>query len=272
MEIIKAIILGIVQGLTEYLPVSSTAHLRIIPSLFGWEDPGAAFSAVIQLGTMFAVIIYFWKELYKIFSSTLKDFFKFKFNTSQETRLGWFILLGTLPISIIGLLAKDFIETGARSLYIIAFNLIFFAILLWIAEKVAKLKINMENLTFPKAMIMSFAQVLSLIPGASRSGITITGGLFAGLNRESAARFSFLLSIPAVFLSGMYQFVKIFNQLSGENYLALIIGTSVSFIFGYLSIAFLLNYLKKNSTLIFVLYRIVIGIFIFVLLFMNVLK
>lgn len=272
MEIIKAIVLGIVQGLTEYLPISSTAHLRIVPALFGWEDPGAGFSAVIQLGTMLAVIIYFWKDLIVIFNSTIKDLFKLKFNTSQETKLGWYIIIGTIPISIVGLLGKDFIETGARSLYLIAFNLIFFAILLWISEKVAKQKIEINNLNFSKAMIMSIAQVFSLIPGASRSGVTITGGLFAGLTREAAARFSFLLSVPAILLSGLYQFFKIFKTLSDENYLALIIGTVVSFIFGYLSIAFLLNYLKKNSTLIFIVYRLVIGIFIFILLYLNLLK
>lgn len=272
MEYIKAVILGIVQGLTEFLPISSTAHLRIVPALFGWADPGAGFSAVIQIGTMLAVIIYFLKDLYKIFFSTFLNLTKWKFITDETSKLGWFIILGTVPISIFGLLFKDFIENEARSLYIVSFSLIFFALILAFAEKVSKKKLGMDQLTFLKSQVVAFAQVCSLIPGASRSGTTITGGLFANLKREAAARFSFLLSVPAVLLSGAYQFINIFPNLSQENFLELIIATIFSFLSGYWAIDFLLKYLRTKSTFIFIYYRLILGLFIILMIWVGVLN
>ncbi|MBU2446311.1 MAG: undecaprenyl-diphosphatase UppP [Bacteroidetes bacterium] len=272
MEYIKAFILGIVQGLTEFLPISSTAHLRIVPAFFGWEDPGAGFSAVIQIGTMLAVIFYFAKDLYQIFSSVIMNLTKGKFITDEKSKLGWYIILGTIPISVFGLLFKDFIENEARSLYIITFSLMGFALLLAVAEKVSKMKSGMKELTFLKSQVVAFAQVCALMPGASRSGTTITGGLFVGLTREAAARFSFLLSVPAVLLSGLFQLYEISNHLSGENFIALIIATIFSFFSGYWAISFLLNFLKTRSTFVFIYYRLTLGILMLVLLWVGVLQ
>lgn len=271
-EIIRAIVLGIVQGITEFLPISSTAHLRIVPEFFNWEDPGAAYSAVIQIGTMLAVIIYFFKDLVKYFSAVILEIPQLKFGQKLESKLGWFILIGTIPIGVAGLLLENFIENQARSLYIVAFNLFFFALLLAMAEKLSKRKYTIEELTFYRAMLMAFAQVFALIPGASRSGVTITGGLFAGLTREAAARFSFLLSVPAVFLSGMYEFYKYLPIFTQENLLSLLIATIFSFISGYLSIGFLLRYLRTKSTFIFISYRIALSVLIFVLIYLQIIN
>lgn len=271
-EIIKAIILGIVQGLTEFLPISSTAHIRIVPAIFGWNDPGAAYTAVIQIGTMMAVIIYFIKDLFMIYKSVLINLFKGKFITDSNSKLGWYIIFGTIPIGVFGLLLENLIENQFRSLYVIAFSLIFFALLLALAEKISNKKLDISEITFVKALIVGIAQVFALVPGASRSGVTITGGLFTGLNREAAARFSFLLSVPAVFLSGMYEFYKIFPQLSSEATLSLITATIFSFISGILAIEFLLRYLRTHSTFVFVWYRIALAILLLVLINSNFIK
>jgi len=271
-EIIKAIVLGIVQGLTEFLPISSTAHLRIVPALFGWEDPGAAYSAVIQIGTMLAVVIYFFKDLLKISSKVVMNLKNKKFITDYESKLGWYIIIGTIPIIIFGLLLENLIENEFRSLYVISFSLIFFAIILGIAEKLSKKNLDLKDITLGRALIVGFAQALALIPGASRSGVTITGGLFAGFNREAAARFSFLLSVPAVLLSGLYEFYKILPLLTDQSALSLIVASVTSFLSGILAIELLLRYLRTHSTFVFVWYRIALGILLLVLININFIK
>lgn len=271
-EIIKAIVLGIVQGLTEFLPISSTAHLRIVPALFGWEDPGAAYSAVIQIGTMLAVVIYFFKDLLKISSKVVMNLKNKKFITDYESKLGWYIIIGTIPIIIFGLLLENLIENEFRSLYVISFSLIFFAIILGIAEKLSKKNLDLKDITLGRSLIVGFAQALALIPGASRSGVTITGGLFAGFNREAAARFSFLLSVPAVLLSGLYEFYKILPVLTDQSALSLIVATVTSFLSGILAIELLLRYLRTHSTFVFVWYRIALGILLLVLININFIK
>jgi undecaprenyl-diphosphatase len=268
-DIIKAIVLGIVQGLTEFLPISSTAHLKIVPSLFGWEDPGAAFSAVIQIGTMLAVIIYFLKDLVRIYKKVITNLFEKKFITDIDSKLGWYIIIGTIPIIIFGLALEKLIENEFRSLYVISFSLIFFAIILALAEKFSKKNLDMSELSLPKALIVGIAQAFALIPGASRSGVTITGGLFAGLNRETAARFSFLLSVPAVLLSGVYEFYKILPELNQQGIVSLVIATAFSFLSGILAIELLLRYLRTHSTYVFIWYRIILGILLLVLISNN---
>ncbi len=268
-SLIQAIVLGIIQGLTEFLPISSTAHLRIVPAFFGWTDPGAAFSAVIQIGTMLSVIIYFFNDLLKIFKQVFINLTKGQFITNQESKLGWYIIAGTIPISIAGLLMEDWIENEFRSLYLIAGTLIFFALLLALAEKVTKKEKTINDLSFFKAMIIGVAQAFALIPGASRSGVTITGGLFVGLNRETAARFSFLLSVPAVLLSGLYEFFKIIPVLTHDNSISLIVATVISFYSGYLSIEFLLKFLRTHTTYLFIIYRIILGFLIYILIYLN---
>lgn len=271
-EIIKAIVYGVVQGITEFLPISSTAHLRIVPAFFGWEDPGAAYSAVIQIGTMLAVVIYFLKDLVRIYGRVVSNLFEKKFITDLDSKLGWYIIIGTIPIIIFGLLLEDLIENEFRSIYLISFALIFFAIILAIAEKFSKKNLNLEKLTLTKALIVGVAQAFALIPGASRSGVTITGGLFAGFNRETAARFSFMLSVPAVLLSGVYEFYKIFPELTQQSALSLIVATVLSFISGILAIEFLLRYLRTHSTYVFIWYRIILGILLLILINMNYIK
>lgn len=281
MNLLEAIILGIVQGLTEFLPISSTGHLTLagkFMNLISSEHPEqwTAFIAVIQLGTMLAVLVYFWKDLISIIKDFINDNIIKRISYSNQqvnSKLGWLIIIGTIPVVIIGLTFKDVIEGAlTKNLYIIAASLIVLALILALAEKTAKFKKNIENVTILDSIIIGVAQALSLIPGSSRSGTTITAGLFVGLNREAAARFSFLLSIPAVLASGvlqLYEAVEFLNKAMAVN---IIVATIVSGISGYLAIDFLLKFLKKNSTFLFIYYRIGLGIIIFILLFNNIIK
>jgi len=272
-EILKAVVLGVVQGLTEFLPISSTAHLRIIPSFFGWGDIGASYTAVIQVGTMMAIILYFWKDIVNM----AKSFFislKSKDFQSKDTRLFLMIVLGTVPIVICGFLLKDLIRNEFRNMYIVAGSLIFFSIILFIADKYTKKIVTMDKLGYRDSIIVGLFQALALVPGASRSGSTISGAFFRNMTREDAARFSFLLSIPAILLSGTYE---LFSQrkmlLSADNaVLSLVIATVVSGAIGYWSIWFLLSFIKKNSLLVFVVYRILFGILIIILLSTNIIS
>jgi undecaprenyl-diphosphatase len=281
LNLLEAIILGIIQGLTEFLPISSTGHLTVagkFMNLISVDHPEqwTAFIALIQLGTLLSVLIYFWKDLVAI----IKDFYqdnlikRVKYSEQKiNSKLGWLIIIGTIPVVIIGLAFKDAIEGAlTKNLYVIAASLIILALILALAEKIAKFKKDLENVTILDSLIIGFAQALSLIPGSSRSGTTITAGLFVGLKRESAARFSFLLSIPAVFASGilqLYEAIKFVDQAMAVN---IIVATLVSGISGYLAIDFLLKYLKKNSTFVFIYYRIALGIFILILLLTNIIK
>lgn len=271
-EIIKAIVLGIIQGTTEFIPISSTAHLRIIPALLGWKDIGAAYTAVIQIGTLLATLIYFKKDIIELTNGFIhalksKDFF-----SNSESRIFILIIIGTIPISVCGLLFKQFIEGEARGLYVISTALILLAIVLFIAEKVSTKKKDFSQITFKDGIVIGCAQALALIPGSSRSGVTITAGLFRGLKRDVAARYSFLLSIPAIGLSGLYELYKERDVLLDENFLSLLIATIVSGVVGYLSIAFLLSYLKARSNMIFIIYRIILGIIILILLSNGILQ
>ncbi|MFH1052203.1 MAG: undecaprenyl-diphosphatase UppP [bacterium] len=276
MDILQAIILGLLQGLSEFIPISSTAHVTIAGQLFGLinaEHPEhwTAFLAVVQLGTLAAVLIYFSKDIRTIPVAFIKENLSSKKqsfkNQSHESKMGWYIILGSIPIATIGLALKDFIEGSfTKELTVIGISLIALAIILFIAEKTAKFKKDIEKVTWVDALIVGFAQCLALIPGASRSGTTITAGLFSGLKRDTAARFSFLLSIPAVFGSGLLEFYQSLEYITSDELLTLSIAIIVSAISGYASIAFLLKFLKTRSTLIFVIYRIVLGVLI--LLFM----
>lgn len=269
-QLLQAFVFGFIQGLTEFIPISSTAHLRVIPALLGWGDKGAAFTAVIQMGTLIATFVYFKSDLVDITKGflsavkTRKDFFK-----NPYSRIFILIITGTIPISVAGVIFKGFIENEARGLYIISASLILLAIILFIAEKISVHKKGFSEITFKDGIIIGLAQVLSLIPGSSRSGVTITAGLFCGLKRDVAARFSFLLSIPAITLSGLYELYTERNILLNENFFSLIVATIVSGVVGYLSIAFLINYLKTKSNLLFIIYRIILGIFILLLLFLG---
>jgi len=279
LSLFEAILLGIIQGLTEFLPISSTGHLTLAGrflNLISEENPEkwTSFIAVIQLGTLLAVIIYFWNDLWNILTEFLKENLKERkrfSEQSQNSKMGWYIILGTIPIVIIGLLFKDFIEgTFTKNLVVISISLIVLGVLLFVAEKVGKFKRDIQHVNWKDALTVGLAQAVALIPGSSRSGTTITASLFLGLNRETAARFSFLLSIPAVLASGVLQFYQAFEFLDSSLMLNLAVSTIASAISGYIAIDFLLKFLKKKTTFVFVVYRILLGISILILIGLNI--
>lgn len=269
MEFLEAVVIGLVQGLTEFLPISSTAHVRIVPSLLGWEDPGAAVTAVTQLGTLAAVLLYFRSDLAGLTRQGVRSVFQFHKRSTwtetdhRQTRLFWFITIGTIPIAVVGLTFKQAIENDFRGLPIIAWSLIVLAIVLAIAEWAASHRRKLEDLTFQDTQIVGLAQALALIPGVSRSGVTITAGLFIGLQREAAARFSFLLSIPAILASGLLELSELLRfGIGNQGLWSLAVATMVAGIVGYLTIAFLLRWLQTHSTAVFIIYRIALGLLI----------
>ncbi|QOJ30263.1 MAG: undecaprenyl-diphosphatase UppP [Ignavibacteriales bacterium] len=279
MSLLDAIILGIVQGLSEFLPISSTGHLTLAGKFMGLineSNPAewTAFIAVIQLGTLGSILIYFWNDVINI----VKDFVNenllkrvaFK-EQSLNSRLGWAVIVGTIPIVVIGLGFKDIIEGAlTKNLYVIATSLIVLALILALAEKLAKHNRGIEKVTLRDALIVGLAQAVALIPGSSRSGTTLTGGLFCGFNRETAARFSFLLSIPAIFASGMLELKQTLESPPSYDMLQLAVATAVSGVSGWFAIDFLLKYLRKNSTFLFIYYRIAVGVIILALLFSGI--
>src|SRR4051812_17782654 len=260
MNALQAIVLGLVQGLTEFLPISSSGHLRIVPAFFGWDDPGAAFTAVIQLGTMAAVLLYFRADLWRIAKAWLASLRHPERRGELEARLGWYIILGTIPIGIFGLVFSDQIKHGARDLYLIGTTLIVLGLVLAAAERAATRMRSIEDLQTRDGVVIGFAQALALIPGVSRSGATISAGLFLGLDRESAARYSFLLSVPAVVLSGLFELKDVGSGGPGAG--PTIIATLLAFVVGYASIAWLLRYLTTHTMLPFVVYRVVLGVLV----------
>lgn len=264
MSILEAIVLGLVQGLTEFLPISSSGHLRIVPAVFGWEDPGAAFTAVIQLGTMAAVLAYFRADLWRIAVSWLGELRVPFGQKSTDAKLGWFILLGTIPISIVGVIFSDQIESGARDLYLIGSALILFSFVMLLAERVGSQEREITEMGPRDGLFIGVAQALALIPGVSRSGATISAGLLAGFDRTAAARYSFLLSVPAVVLSGLFELKDIGGE-DGASAAATITATVVAFLSGYAAIAWLLKYLATHTLTIFVAYRIPLGVLVIAL-------
>jgi undecaprenyl-diphosphatase len=252
--------LGLVQGLTEFLPISSTAHLRVVPALVGWEDPGAAYSAVVQLGTLAAVLVYFFKDLVQMAAAWGRGIVKLRPFEDHHSKMAWILIAGTVPIGVIGLIFQHQIETTLRSLWVVACALIALALLLALAEALGKRRREMGQIGWLDGIIIGCAQVLALIPGASRSGVTITAGLFTGLNRADAARFSFLLSVPAVAASGLYEMYALAKLPMGDvSWLSVFLGTLAAAISGYLAIAGLIRFLQKRSTLVFIVYRILLG-------------
>jgi len=263
VSLIEEIVLGVTQGLTEFLPISSTAHLRIVPAFLGWDDPGAAWTAVVQLGTMAAVLIYFRDDLLKIARAWLGSLRDPALRGSLDARLGWYLVIGTIPIAIFGFIFRDQIETGGRNLYLIGSTLIVFGFVLLAAERVGSKSRRLEDLTNRDGVTIGLAQALALVPGVSRSGATLSAGLFEGLDRLNAARFSFLLSVPAVVLSGLFELRH--AGTAGGTVVGLVVATLLAFVVGYVSIAFLLRYLTSHSTIVFVVYRVILGALVLVL-------
>jgi undecaprenyl-diphosphatase len=273
MSWFEAVVLGVVQGLTEFLPISSSAHLRIVGEAFGWDDPGAAFTAITQIGTEAAVLLYFRHDIWRILTAFFASLGGRR-KGDPDARMGWLIIIGSLPIGILGLLFQDDIETTFRDLRIVATTLIVFALILYAADRVGAKTRQLDQLTVPHGIIYGFAQALALIPGVSRSGGTITAGLFLGYTRAAAARYSFLLAVPAVLASGFYQ---AYDELSGDSTGAgvswgpTILATVIAFGVGLTVIAWLLRYLDRGSFTPFVVYRIAVGVLVLVLVFTGVL-
>lgn len=261
MTTLQAIILGLIQGITEFLPISSTAHLRVLPALVGWEDPGAAFTAVTQLGTLVTTFVYFRHDLWRLTKGAWAGLRSGKPLETPESRLAFGIIVGTIPVGVCGLVFKSFIKNELRSLHVVAASLIGLAILLWMAERLAKHRRDIAQMTFRDAILVGVAQSLALIPGVSRSGITLTAGLFLGLRRESAARFSFLLSVPAIAAAGLYELKDVVESdaMAGGILMPTLIATVVAFASGLASIALLISFLQKHSTAVFIVYRIALG-------------
>lgn len=256
-------VLGLIQGLTEFLPISSSAHLRVFSALLGWDDPGAAFTAVTQLGTEAAVLIYFRRDIASIIRTWALSLVRPALRSHPDARMGWFVIIGTLPIGILGKIFQDTIETHLRDLRIIGTTLIVFGLVLAFADRTRAIRHArpITDLTLPHACAYGLAQALALIPGVSRSGGTISAGLLLGYSREAAARYSFLLAIPAVLASGTLELFKI-GEGPAPAWGPTVLATVIAFAVGYAAIAWFLKYISHHSFLPFVVYRVLLGILI----------
>jgi len=275
MSFIEAIILGLVQGLTEFLPISSSAHLRIVGEILpSATDPGATFTAITQLGTETAVILYFWKDITRIIGRWFRHFRSESIPKGDpDVRLGWLIIIGTIPIVIVGYFAQEYIRSTFRSLWLVAIVLIVFGIILGLADWLGKRTRELPEMTYGHGITIGVAQMLALIPGVSRSGATMTAGLSLGYTRPAAARYGFLLAIPAVFGSGLYELVNSFGEPEGAyGYAETALATVIAFGVGFAVIAGLMKYISTRSFLPFVVYRLVLGTTLLVLLSIGVLS
>ncbi|MGY1590987.1 undecaprenyl-diphosphate phosphatase [Geodermatophilus sp. SYSU D00708] len=269
MSWIEAVVLGLVQGLTEFLPISSSAHLRVVGEAFGWGDPGAAFTAITQIGTEAAVLLYFRHDIWRIVSAWVRSLGDRRLRRDPDARMGWLIIAGSVPIVVLGLLLQDRIETTFRSLWIVATALIAFSLVLFWADRVGSKKRELDQLTVGHGIAFGFAQAMALVPGVSRSGGTITMGLFLGYSRAAAARYSFLLAVPAVLGSGVFQaYEALTGGTEGEPVAwgPTLLATVLAFFVGWTVIAWLLRYLDRGSFTPFVVYRVLVGALILVLL------
>lgn len=260
VDLLKAVFLGALQGLTEFLPISSSAHLRIFPEMLGWGDPGAAFTAVIQIGTELAVLLYFRKDIWRIAVTWSRSLVQPEYRGHLDARMGWFIIIGSLPIVVLGVLLKDVIEQDFRNLWVIGTTLIVLGIILGVADRVSSNSKGIKEISLRDAVLMGAAQACALVPGVSRSGATISMGRFLGYEREAATRYAFLLAIPAVVGAGVFELKEIPNGDNAYGWGPTVVATVVAFVVGYAAIAWLLHYVSTRSYLPFVLYRIGLGV------------
>lgn len=276
MNWLEAIILGLVQGLTEFLPISSSAHLRIVGELLpGAADPGAAFTAITQIGTELAVLIFFWKDIVRIISSWFRSLVGKVPRNDPDARMGWLIIIGSIPIGVAGLLFEEYIDTSFRSLWIVATTLIVFGLLLAVADSLGRQVKPLEKLTVRDGILYGLAQMMALIPGVSRSGGTITMGLALGYTREAATRYAFLLAVPAVFASGFYKLFKALAEPGQQGAYGMgetLVATIVAFVVGYVVIGWLMRFISTNSFKPFVWYRIGLGVMLYILLGLGVIS
>jgi undecaprenyl-diphosphatase len=272
---VEAVVLGLVQGLTEFLPISSSAHLRLVGEVFGWDDPGAAFTAITQIGTEAAVLLYFRRDIARIVVAWLRSLTGRRAKADPDARMGWLIIVGSIPIVVLGLLFQDDIETTLRDLRIVAIALVAFSLVLFWADRVGAKNRELTDLTVGHGIAFGLAQAAALIPGVSRSGGTITMGLFLGYTRAAAARYSFLLAIPAVLGSGFFQaYEALTGDVAGETVAwgPTILATVIAFAVGLTVIAWLLRYLDRGSFTPFVVYRVVVGLLVLALVGAGVLN
>ena len=266
----EAIVLGLVQGITEFLPISSSAHIFVVSQLLGWQDPGAAFTAVSQIGTELAVIVFFRRDIARIISAWARSLFTPALRSGIDARMGWYIIVGTIPIAVIGLIFSHQIETAARNLWLVSGTLIGFGIILGVTDALGRHRLALANLSAKDGILFGLGQALALIPGVSRSGATISAGLMLGYTREAAARYAFLLAIPAVVASGLYEATKIGSDPTVE-WGPTILATVIAFVTGFAVIAWLLRWVSTRSYLPFVIYRIALGLLLIILLLTGVL-
>ncbi len=271
MDLLRSVVLGIVQGLTEFLPISSSAHLAIVPQLLGWEDPGAAYTAVIQIGTELAIILYFWRDIWTIATAWLRGLVSKDARQDPNWFMGWFIIVGSTPIVIFGLLLEDFIDREFRNLWVMAIMLIVLGLLLGIADRFGRNARPIEKLTMGHAILFGLAQACAIVPGVSRSGATITMGRLLGYERRAATRYAFLLAIPAVVGAGIYKLKDIPGGENAYGTMPTIVGTIVSFIVGMAVVHWLLQYVSTRSFAPFVIYRVVLGLVVLGLLSAGIL-
>lgn len=255
----EAAVLGLVQGLTEFLPISSSAHLRVVSELLGWDDPGAAFTAVTQLGTETAVLLYFRKDIWRIVTTWTRSLVRPELRGDIDARMGWYVILGTLPIGILGYTLRDAIEGPARNLWLVASMLVLFGVLIGIADARARNEWTLERLTFRDALVFGGAQSLALVPGVSRSGGTVGAGLLLGYRRDAAARYSFLLAIPAVLVSGIFELRKIGGD-EPVSWGPTALATGVAFVVGLTVIVYFMRYISTHSFRPFMIYRVALGL------------
>jgi len=265
---LQAAFLGVLQGLTEFLPISSSAHLRIFPGLLGWEnkDPGASFTAVIQIGTELAVLVYFARDLWRIARAWTASLWRAELRGHFDARIGWYVIAGTVPIGVLGVLFEAQIQTAARNLWLIAGTLIVLGVVLGVADRVGRHTAPITSLDLRDALLYGAAQACALIPGVSRSGATISMGLFLGYERAAATRYAFLLAIPAVVAAGLFQIPDVVCGDSPYDVPQTLLATGLAFVVGYASIAWLLRYVSTRSYLPFVVYRIALGVLVLALL------
>ncbi|WP_345555663.1 undecaprenyl-diphosphate phosphatase [Streptomonospora halophila] len=270
MSIIEALFLGLIQGLTEFLPISSSGHLRVVSAFLGWPDPGAAFTAVSQIGTELAVLIYFRKRIWAILSTWSRSLVNSELRSDMNARMGWYVIIGTIPIGVLGLALEEQIDSLFRDLRLIALTLIVFGVFLGLADRYTRKHRTLVDLTVSRGLVYGLFQTLALIPGVSRSGATVTGGMLLGFKRADAAEYAFLLAMPAVFASGLYKLTDIgANEYAGWT--ATIVGTVVAFVVGYAVIAWLMRFISTHSFMPFVYYRCALGVLILALVSFNLL-
>ena len=273
MQVWHAIILGVIEGITEFLPISSTGHLTIAEKILGYsisDSSITAFTAIIQSGAVLATVVYFWKDISRVLMAWMRGLFVNKYRKNSDYKYGWAIIIGSIPIAIVGILLKDEIETVLRSLWFVAIALILWSLVMWWADKKAKQNLHEEDITWRDTLAVGIAQCLALIPGVSRSGATMSAGLLRNFDRVAVTKLSFFLSIPALSAAGILQIISKHSAIGASvGWTATIIATLISFVVAYISVAWLLKFVAKHDYSVFIWYRVIVGVLLLIALATN---